>query len=80
MSITTRKRTALSPERDLSSPEFLSRTVTADSEHMGQGFPARECAPPDSQSSETPFAELSRASAIRIATAVTRPTIVASSG
>ena len=29
-----------------------------------------------SQVSETPFAELSRASAIRIATAVTRPTMV----
>ena len=33
-----------------------------------------------SHASETPFAELSRASAIRIVTAVTRPTIVASSG
>jgi hypothetical protein len=36
--------------------------------------------PSDRQVSVTPFAELSRASAIRIVTAVTRPTMVASSG
>jgi hypothetical protein len=59
---------------------FAQEADWAETVSLFNNLMPRGGAPSDDQSSGAPFTELSRASAIRIATAVTRSTIVASSG